>query len=204
MTYFSHISTCIAKSFTAKGRTSLVQYACLTSFQLLVCLVLAFFWFYPISIELETLSIISLAFLVLTFPAMLNATIRRFHDIGYSGWYVVPMVLIPVVVASSVLWLLDNALFFWLVLLVQIGFFGWIVPRTVFPLFTALAEDDNRYGPGPADAERAKEAGVTFGWIIGLICNALLYLLVIALDLLIIAIIGMSDIFMMMKEEAAF
>lgn len=99
MTYFSHISTCIAKSFTAKGRTSLVQYACLTSFQWLVCLVFVVSIVMLASNDSEDAAVaiilIGLAYILVSFPTMLTATIRRFHDISYSGWSVI-MLVIPV------------------------------------------------------------------------------------------------------------
>ncbi len=86
MTYFSHIGACIAKSFTAKGRTSLVQYACLTSFQLLVCLVMFVFISCASPDAASTIGIIWGVYFLVSLPTMWTATIRRLHDVSSSGW----------------------------------------------------------------------------------------------------------------------
>lgn len=93
MTYFSHISTCIAKSFTAKGRTSLVQYACLTSFQWLVCLVMLVSISCASSDAATTIGIIWGVYLLVSLPTMWSATIRRLHDVSSSGWNIAILVV---------------------------------------------------------------------------------------------------------------
>ena len=90
MTYFGHIGACIAKSFSAEGRTSLVQYACLTSFQWLICLVLVVLGVVSMSRDAssDTIAIVVivwLAYLLVSLPTMWNATIRRLHDVSSSG-----------------------------------------------------------------------------------------------------------------------
>lgn len=107
MTYFGHIGTCIAKSFSAEGRTSLVQYACLTSFQWLICLVLVVLGVVSMSRgassdALTIIGLIGLAYLLVSLPTMWNATIRRFHDISSSGGAIGVFVLHAIFAIGSV------------------------------------------------------------------------------------------------------
>lgn len=107
MTYFGHIGTCIAKSFTAEGRTSLVQYACLTSFQWLICLALVVLGVVSMSRgassdALTIIGLIGLAYLLVSLPTMWNATIRRLHDISSSGGSVAVFVLHAIFAVGTV------------------------------------------------------------------------------------------------------
>lgn len=63
-----------------------MQYACLTSFQLLVCLVMLVFISCASSDAATTIGIIWGVYLLVSLPTMWAATIRRLHDGSYSGW----------------------------------------------------------------------------------------------------------------------
>ena len=84
----------------------------------------------------------------------IKTSIRRLHDIGYSGWFVCPSVLL--MIAASVLYVcliykLNNPvvvgcaeIVFWSNIFVQLGMIAWLG-------FTKGVKGPNKYGPEPLD-----------------------------------------------------
>ena len=79
MSFMDSSKTCVQKSFTLQGRASRSEYWFFYLFMIIAQIVLA-----VIDASLGTpLSLLVLALI----PAMLCVTIRRMHDIGKSGWW---------------------------------------------------------------------------------------------------------------------
>ena len=79
MPFMDSAKTCMQKSFTLQGRASRSEYWFFYLFMIIAQIVLA-----VIDASLGTpLSLLVLALI----PAMLCVTIRRMHDIGKSGWW---------------------------------------------------------------------------------------------------------------------
>ena len=85
----------------------------------------------------------------------IKTSIRRLHDIGHSGWFVCPSVLLTI--AASVLYPvcvisgLDNPVVVgcseivsWSAIIVQVGMIAWLG-------FTKGVKGPNKYGPDPLD-----------------------------------------------------
>ena len=163
MTYFGHIGTCIAKSFSAEGRTSLVQYACLTSFQWLICLVLVVLGVVSMSRDAssDTIAIVVivwLAYLLVSLPTMWNATIRRFHDISSSGGAIVVFVLHAIFAVGSVAsWRFQgNGALTVALTCFAAGTLLWAL-FIIRDLWTLGCEVENDYGLPPSENEETPE-----------------------------------------------
>jgi len=99
MSFIDSIKTCLANSFNAEGRASRSEYWWFALFAFLlrmgVSIVLAVITVIA-GMDLESslliIDIVDLLVLLILFPATLCAGIRRLHDVGKSGWFI----LIPI------------------------------------------------------------------------------------------------------------
>ena len=96
MSYLDVLKTCYKKSFTIEGRASRSEF---WLFQLhLPILSIVVIFFFEANAPYALLFLLTIFFWLLLFasiPAYFCLTIRRLHDIGYTGWVILPF-LFPI------------------------------------------------------------------------------------------------------------
>lgn len=118
MTFTEAVKTCLVEKYaTFSGRASRSEYWYLTLFGYLLSL-LIFFIGYSLNSP-ELMMGISLVVCLIFFVPGLAVSVRRLHDTGRSGW-----------------WLL-------------LAFIPYIGSIALFIIFCIGSNDDNKYGPNP-------------------------------------------------------
>jgi uncharacterized membrane protein YhaH (DUF805 family) len=82
----SNLVTVYRKSFTLKGRATRLEF---WGFQL-------FYWLFLVIGFFFSLSAMSVVFFIISIPAMFSIQVRRLHDVGWSGWWLL-LNMIPTV-----------------------------------------------------------------------------------------------------------
>ncbi len=102
LNFFEAVHTCLKKYADFSGRASKSEYWWWVLFEFLfVTFFYVFFAMIRISAQEHIGAIISIPFILL--PG-LAVGVRRLHDIGKSGWYIIPMILLSFVYGLGLLW----------------------------------------------------------------------------------------------------
>lgn len=129
MTFDESIKLCYKKSFVIKGRASRSEYWWFQLYFYLLILVTTI-----CSHDFALIRIIAAILLIATIPASLTSYVRRLHDTGHSGWYI---------------------------LLGWIPYIGFLC--SIFLLVLCCTSSDiyeNEYGPCPLDQETDAEVNI--------------------------------------------
>lgn len=145
MTLSEAVQTCFRKYFTFSGRAARPEYWLFAGF-LFVAQILSFF----------VAPVMAAAFALATVTPGLSAAVRRMHDAGRSGWWLIlPALVIPawllVWIASAAAALavkvdaLDNDIYFLTASAIMLA----VVTLTVIWLTAPSEPGPNRFGPNP-------------------------------------------------------
>jgi len=146
MTFGESVKTCFRKYAVFKGRASRSEFWYFTLFNFLVCLLIALLAspiiLWNIFSYLLVLYPLYLLYSLVVFLPSLAVSVRRFHDIGKSGWWIlvayVPTILSSVCQGYDVL----------VIYLLSILSFVLIIALIIF-LLTKSQKGENEYGPMP-------------------------------------------------------
>lgn len=149
MGFIEAVSTCFKKYATFKGRARRAEY---WYFSLFISLLGIFIWFlsYLSWITPTVANVLSIVICAATIIPSWAVTVRRFHDINKSGWYL-SWIIIPFLYSILILPTLSGT---WpefenFILFILGGcYFIGVIIIIVFSI-TKSSEGDNQYGPSP-------------------------------------------------------
>lgn len=149
MGFMEAVSTCFRKYATFKGRARRAEY---WYFSLFTWLLGIFIWLssYLSWITPTVANVLYIVVCAATFIPSWAVTVRRFHDVNKSGWYLL-WIIIPFLYSILILPLLPDEwpgfVNFIIFILGSCYFIGFVI-IIVFSI-TKSSEGDNQYGPSP-------------------------------------------------------
>lgn len=128
------------KLFTYKGRASRIEYACIALLMISIFIIIDGVFSLLKDPPAVFPYIISSVFMFTRF----SVTARRLHDLGYSGWLQIPMVIVDIYADVNLLLERNNYVGVIILLLISFSF-------QLFLIFKEGQNTTNKYGEKPID-----------------------------------------------------
>lgn len=129
------------KLFTYKGRANRIEYACIALLMVSIYIIIEGLFSLLKDPPVIFLYIINSIFMFARF----SVTARRLHDLGYSGWLPIPMVIVNIYTDVNFLAERNNYVGLIILLLISFSFH-------LFLIFKEGQDATNQYGEKPIDA----------------------------------------------------